>query len=152
MLTIRRRTEADLSTIVGWIPDAAALYLFTGPRMTWPLTTEELGTMNADENFTAWVALGEGARLVGHFDLTVVDRTARLGRVVIDPSQRGRGMGRELVGLVIETARAVGADELRLNVIANNVPAVRAYEGVGFRTLPQGDRPDIRSMALALSQ
>lgn len=150
MLSVRRRTEVDLSTVVGWIPDAGALYFFTGPRLVWPLTIEQLAAMDADESLTAWMVLDERTQPVGHFDLTVVDRIARLGRVVIDPAQRGRGLGRELVGLTVQTARALGADELRLNVITDNHPAVRIYEGAGFRSLPQSARPDVRSMTLAL--
>jgi ribosomal protein S18 acetylase RimI-like enzyme len=73
-----------------------------------------------------------------------------LGRLVVDPLQRRRGLGRELVHLSIETARALGADELRLNVISDNASAVRTYECAGFWALPQSDRPDVRSMTLPL--
>jgi len=77
VLSVRRRTEVDLSTVVGWIPDAGALYFFTGPRLVWPLTIEQLAAMDADESLTAWMVLDERAQPVGHFDLTVVDRIAR---------------------------------------------------------------------------
>jgi hypothetical protein len=70
VLSVRRRTEVDLSTVVGWIPDAGALYFFTGPRLVWPLTIEQLAAMDADESLTAWMVLDERAQPVGHFDLT----------------------------------------------------------------------------------
>lgn len=136
--------------MVGWIPDSSALYLFSGPRLTWPLTVQQLGAMDAGEGFTAWMMVDEDASEVGHFDLTVSQRVARLGRVLVAPERRGQGAGRELVTLAIETARMLGADELRLNVIADNAPAVRTYEAAGFRALPPGDRPDVRPMSLPL--
>lgn len=50
----------------------------------------------------------------------------------IDPEYRGRGVGRQLVEVVIAWARDTGADSLSLWVTRGNEPAHRLYSGMGF--------------------
>lgn len=44
-----------------------------------------------------------------------------------------KGTGRALLAAVLEHARAAGARGLRLEVRADNTPAIRLYEALGFR-------------------
>ncbi|MFJ6785727.1 GNAT family N-acetyltransferase [Streptomyces yangpuensis] len=75
-----------------------------------------------------------GARLgtpLGHVSLA----DGRLGRVLIAPGARGRGLGERLVSLAV----SVGFDELalpeiHLGVWTHNTAALRVYEKLGFRT------------------
>lgn len=150
MLSLRQRVDADISTVIRWVPDARALYLFTGPRLVWPLTVDQLAAMTVAGDVRAWVMVDDESHLIGHFDLSLVDNTARIGRVIIDPAERGRGYGAALVGLAIESARSLGATRVALNVIADNAPAIATYERAGFQQLPAGDGPDVRSMVLTL--
>lgn len=96
-LSIRVRAERDVDEIVGWVPDAAALYLFAGPRLTWPLTASQLQGMVAIEGLTPSVVVASSGELVGHFDLTVDGQVARLGRVIVNPALRGRGLAGVIV-------------------------------------------------------
>lgn len=151
MISIRQRKNADLDTIVGWVPDAAALYLFTGPRLTWPLSTEQLSEMETEQNLSAWVgASSRNGRLVGHFDLTQHGETFRIGRVIIDPAQRGQGLAATLVALAVAKGQALGASRITLNVIAGNLPAIRTYERIGFRTSPTSTEPGVLAMEFLL--
>ena len=150
MLRARERNREDLSTVTGWIPDADTLNLFTGPRLQWPLTAEQLIDMELLDGFSAWIAVDEELTAVGHFDLTLDHRTARLGRVIIDPEKRGRGLAHALIHLAIARARELDADEIQLNVIAGNGPASRTYERAGFTRHPTPLRPGVERMFLAL--
>lgn len=151
MISIRQRKNADLDTIVGWVPDAAALYLFTGPRLTWPLSTEKLSEMESEQNLSAWIgASSSNGRPVGHFDLTQHGETFRIGRVIIDPAQRGQGLAANLVALAVAKSQALGASRITLNVIAGNSPAIRTYERIGFRTSPTSTEPGVLAMELLL--
>jgi len=151
MLSIRQRISADLDTIVGWVPDAAALYLFTGPRLTWPLSTLQLSEMESDQNLSAWI--GESSRdggTVGHFDLTQHVETFRIGRVIIDPAQRGQGLAATLVALAVAKCQELGASRIALNVIAGNSPAIRTYERIGFRAFQTASEPGVLAMELLI--
>jgi N-acetylglutamate synthase len=70
------------------------------------------------------VAMGLGVRegsYVGLFD--IVTRT----------DQRGKGYGKALVQALLDRAREAGASIGYLQVAANNAPAIKLYEGIGFQ-------------------
>ena len=48
------------------------------------------------------------------------------------PTHRRRGVGRLLVGAVLEWAKRQKVETLRLAVTSNNFAAIRFYEGLGF--------------------
>ncbi|MET4001780.1 MULTISPECIES: GNAT family N-acetyltransferase [Arthrobacter] len=151
MISIRQRKEADLDTIVGWVPDAAALYLFTGSRLTWPLSTKKLSEMESNPNLSAWIGSSDSnGKRVGHFDLTQHGVSFRIGRVIIDPAQRGQGLAGLLVAQAVAKGQALGASRITLNVIAGNSPAIRTYERIGFRTTPTSVEPSVLAMELLL--
>lgn len=136
--------------MVGWVPDAQALHQFTGPRMTWPLTSVQLSTMECSD-FSAWLLVEDDTEAVlGHFDLTLECEVARIGRVIIDPARRGRGLAHVLIGLAVEQARSLGATELRLNVMVGNEPAIRTYARAGFTEMSHSDRPEVQIMTRSL--
>ena len=150
-LSIRVRNERDVDEIVGWVPDAAALYLFSGLRLTWPLTASQLQGMVAIEGLAPSVVVTSSGELVGHFDLTVDGQVARLGRVIVKPALRGRGLAGVIVDLAVAEAQRFGADIVRLTVISTNEPAVRAYRRAGFAPVA-GDpgRGDVTAMERAV--
>lgn len=149
--TLRRRTPADAARVVGWIPDADALHLFTGPQVAWPLRTRDLVGMESQPGFSAWVLVeGTFGAPIGHFDLTVVGPTARLGRVVIAPRRRGEGLAHVLVEHAVSQARALGATRMRLNVIVGNEPALHTYLCAGFRECARHPRPEVTAMERSL--
>ncbi|QWZ09059.1 GNAT family N-acetyltransferase [Nocardioides panacis] len=49
------------------------------------------------------------------------------------PPARGRGLGRATLLAVHETARALGATVMRLNVFGHNGPAIALYESLGYQ-------------------
>lgn len=153
MWETRARTDADCKIVTSWIMDAADLYLFTGPRLTWPIQPSNLQDMARTPGLTAWVVFDNSdstdSAIAGHFDLTLEDGSARLARVIIDPAMRGRGLSHTLVDLAEEKARELGATQLSLNVIDGNLPAVTAYERASFRRMAS-ERPGVSSMTLVL--
>jgi ribosomal protein S18 acetylase RimI-like enzyme len=52
--------------------------------------------------------------------------------IVTHERLRGRGCGRALVGGLMRTASAAGIRRAYLQVAADNAPAIRLYEGLGF--------------------
>ena len=146
-LDVRARSEPDAYEVVGWVEDAQALYLFSGPRLTWPLTAEQLQDMLATEGLTAWVVVSRTGELVAHFDLTIDVTLARLGRVIVNPELRGRGLASRVVDLAVTQAQRLGAEVVRLNVITTNESAIRAYRRASFDVLPGASiRADVTVM------
>lgn len=100
---------------------------------------------------------GRVVGMVGAYTPDEASRTRHLVSTWVVPEARGRGLGSELVGAVVEWARAAGASEVTLWVVDENRPAMALYEGVGF--VPTGDKQRLPSnpslveslMALSLS-
>lgn len=72
---LRSRTRADLASIVGWVPDRDVLYLFTGPRLRWPLTEQQLALLDRVDGMSAWVLVDESNldAPLGHVDLDTIE-------------------------------------------------------------------------------
>jgi ribosomal protein S18 acetylase RimI-like enzyme len=60
--------------------------------------------------------------------------SAWLHDVYVDPSCRGRGIGRQLVCAAIESARRLGSSSLMLGVFPTNDNAKHLYDRLGMRT------------------
>ncbi|MEU5113931.1 GNAT family N-acetyltransferase [Streptomyces longwoodensis] len=85
----------------------------------------------ATENTLISVLEHEGTR-VGTLWLHVEGDRAFVYDVEADPAFRGRGHGRSLMLLAEAQAIAAGARVIGLNVFADNTPAERLYESLGY--------------------
>ena len=56
------------------------------------------------------------------------------------PDQRGRGLGKRLLAIALDWARANGTKVVRLDTSERMAAARRLYEAYGFRRVP-GDAP-----------
>jgi ribosomal protein S18 acetylase RimI-like enzyme len=80
-----------------------------------------------------WLADGDTA-LLGALGLT--EEGGGLGKVrwfVLDPSLRGRGLGRELIVELLHEARAAGLQTLVLETFSDLTAAAHIYRAAGFR-------------------
>ncbi len=60
------------------------------------------------------------------------ERYALLGFMYVVPSYRGRGLNKKIIDYLIGWARKQEITELRLEVYAENISAIKAYEKIGF--------------------
>lgn len=151
MFSLRRRTKSDAEKIVTWIPDARALYNFAGPRMKWPVDARQIAASDRTDGILAWV-LVENDEPVGHFHIVLpqagVD-TPRLGRVILKPDYRGKGLSSELLTRALEQASRLQCTELELLVEHDNLPAIAAYEAAGFTRVPT-EQAEVITMHISL--
>jgi mycothiol synthase len=118
-----------------WIALTEEGYLGT-PGYT-PLTPADLARFRADESSHLWMA-EEGGRVVGlcHTFLWNGERPF-VNSVVVASDVRGRGLGRALTIAGLRTLADAGHTRVELNVRADNAPAVRIYERLGFTTVEE---------------
>ncbi len=76
-------------------------------------------------------------RLVGYLVLSRYDTVWHLMNMAVDPVRQHQGIGRALLGAMIE--RAGAEEQYTLEVRTSNAPAIRLYESFGFRSA--GKRP-----------
>jgi RimJ/RimL family protein N-acetyltransferase len=148
-VALRPFEENDFPFILQSIASADELLQWAGPGFSWPLDEAQLHdyrdkAVRDPEKFRPLSAV-EGDTVVGHVEL-VLDRKHNLGyigRVLVAPAGRRRGLGTALMQEVVRLA----FDDLRLHRISLNVfdfnnPAIRCYERVGF--IKEGHLRDTR--------
>jgi GNAT superfamily N-acetyltransferase len=80
------------------------------------------------------VVIHSGGQLVGVSFLGLRNTHAWVSAFGIVPAFRGRGLAKRLMDHIFDQARAVGAQDVRLEVLVGNVAARRVYGQSGFRT------------------
>jgi GNAT superfamily N-acetyltransferase len=69
-------------------------------------------------------------------------RVAEIKRLFVREQMRGIGVGKALVGAVIDTARALGYDEIKLDTLPQMQGAIALYKACGFAPIaPYGSHP-----------
>jgi GNAT superfamily N-acetyltransferase len=87
-----------------------------------------------------WVAL-DGDDVIGSVALREEgDNTLVLKRMYLRPDQRGQGLGKRLLAVALDWARAHDIQIVRLDTSERMVAARRLYEAHGFERVP-GDAP-----------
>jgi len=61
------------------------------------------------------------------------DQYAYLGFMYTQPEFRGRGINQKIVEVLMDWAKKNNLKEVRLTVYDENLPAIKAYEKVGFK-------------------
>jgi GNAT superfamily N-acetyltransferase len=93
----------------------------------------------------AQVSPGYGAFLLAYLDDRAVgcgavrrldDATAELKRMYVDPTARGRGIGRSLATALEHEARLFGVVRVVLETGTRLSAAIRMYEGMGYARIP----------------
>lgn len=122
--------------IAGWVSDETELFQLA-PRTPPPLTAMKVLGWKRPGRRAYVVTASEEAAPVGYGEVNLLDQRRRefwLGHLVVDPGQRGRGIGTAMVRLLIEEAiRTMGARRVSLVVFPANASAIRCYRAAGMR-------------------
>jgi diamine N-acetyltransferase len=98
----------------------------------------------ADERYRIWIALAQpglapvGYAVLASSDLPVPDPRPdelEVKRIYLLNRFQGSGLGRRLMALAIEQARARGVPRLLLGVYSENADAIAFYRRLGFETI-----------------
>jgi GNAT superfamily N-acetyltransferase len=123
-------------------PDAARLIAALNAELT--ATFPEPGATHFSLS-DAQVERGDGAFVLAWLDGVAVgcgavrrrdESTAELKRMYVEPSHRGRGIGRALVEALEGEARLLGIRKIVLETGTRLAPALRLYEGMGYERIP----------------
>jgi RimJ/RimL family protein N-acetyltransferase len=135
-------TEADIDPLLGWIRSPEELLLWTASSFGYPLTREHirqhLQDCAARGDRLAFKAVGsESGEAIGYVELGALDarnRSARIGRVLLNPDARGHGLGAAMMRAALAYAFDVlQVHRAELGVFDVNPRAIALYERVGFR-------------------
>ena len=104
----------------------------------------------ADPDSATWIA-EEQDQMVGfaivYWSHTPGQPLAYIQTLEVAPTQRNRGVARELLRRVEESAKSAGAHIIWLHVAESNAPAIRLYERHGY--IQQGREPDFYAKGIS---
>ncbi|REE96387.1 GNAT family N-acetyltransferase [Thermomonospora umbrina] len=140
MIELRDFLPSDVPDLVSWIDGPGSLILWSGPSaFRWPLDDAQLlSSLDTERRRRrSWTAVETNApdTPLGHISLAREPHasTGRLGRVLVSPQARGRGLGELLVTSVQQLAfNELHLHRLSLGVFAHNERALHLYERLGF--------------------
>jgi ribosomal protein S18 acetylase RimI-like enzyme len=126
LLTLRQASGNDRRVLVDLLSGG-----FEGFDRTLLEEMIRRGEDAGDESLIAW----EGDQPVGTLRLVDIPRRAMVYGLVIRTALRGRGYGTATMRSALAILRGRGAPQVSLEVEPDNSPAVRLYQGFGFRTV-----------------
>lgn len=140
MLRLRPFKPQDGEYLIKWFDDEKAFVKWSAGQFSYPLTRQQIDDYckkwEQDSNGWPMAALDENGQVVGHLLMRTMDYQNNelfFGFIVVDPTIRGKGYGKEMLSLALEYAfHILKADTVRLRVFANNPGAKACYEAVGF--------------------
>lgn len=136
-ITIESPLQDDVRMLVAELNDY--LLKLTPPEFVFHLTVEQM----AEPGVTVWVARDSG-EAIGCGALKRHDtRIAEVKRMFTRESHRGQGIGRRVLGEILNAALSEGVEELVLETGDQHPAAWAIYEKAGFmRCGPVLDYPD----------
>lgn len=129
---------ADASIVSSWAPSIGEVRLWCS-RGEAPVPAAVVGGWGRQDGVLPFVLLEAGRPVAyGELWIDLGEEEVELARLIVDPSQRGRGIGRRLA-----SSLAVRASQIYPRVFARvypeNVAAQRCYLGAGFIRVSAAD-------------
>jgi phosphinothricin acetyltransferase len=135
---VRDAVPADLAVVAPWVGSRRECELWAGPRVPFPLKVSALAAqIEMAEAINVAIEDKQGIAAFGQA-LARGPGRAHLGRIIVRPDARRRGLGRILIKALLARAEAAGRPLATLYVYSDNAAAIRLYASLGFR---RSERP-----------
>jgi len=131
-------TDEYGALVAGWAGDAREVALLSGCE-EYPFPAELIGNWRkVDPDIQSYLFF-DGDQPVGYGEVWLDDEEdeVELARLIVDPSERGKGIGAELVRALLKPAIAAGHPDVFLRVRPDNAVAIKTYLNVGFVDVSQ---------------
>jgi ribosomal protein S18 acetylase RimI-like enzyme len=140
-----RATDNHVLAIMEWFPDRLSCQLWGGPEFRFPFTEATFLEDTRSRELPSYVLVDVDERLLGFGQYYLRVGRCHLARLVISPEHRGEGLGRWLIGGLVELgAQHLGVGECSLFVAEDNPSAIQLYRKLGFvRTQYPEDDPRV---------
>lgn len=150
--SLRTPETSDYVAIASWIPNADAGLRWAGPRLPFPFSASDLPALLAvpgggESSYSlvdeSGIPFGFGQHWVLH------PGNVHLGRIIVSPVYRGRGLGRALCQELISAGlRSTAATAVTLRAYRDNLVAVGLYASLGFVEVTEESTDDVLFMKM----
>lgn len=133
-MTLIPPNQLHLLTIMGWFPDQEAITSWAGPNFRYPCTVQSFRQDLRLAELQSFVLVNAGNQLLAFGQYYKRMEKCHLGRLVINPLHRGKGLIGQLMQQLIDKGQAkLNLTSASLFVFKNNIPAISAYKKFGFK-------------------
>ena len=141
--SLREFQASDAREVARWPASIEEVRLWAGSAGGWPVEVSVFRRWHADPDVKPYV-LSDEERLTGYGELWTdeAEQEVELARIIVSPANRGRGLGKRLVLLLLEQASLSGLPDAFVRVVPENDPALACYRGAGFSTVPESEREE----------
>lgn len=101
-------------------------------RACFPEPWSEKSFVDEMENDNTAYFVAKEDRVLGYAGIWCVFENADITNIAVSPDFRRQGVGEKLLLALVTEAKLRGADNIRLEVRANNTAAIMLYEKCGF--------------------
>ncbi|MDU0353598.1 GNAT family N-acetyltransferase [Paraglaciecola aquimarina] len=130
----------QLVVVKGWFNSYAEIHTWGGPELTYPITDQDFVTLLQATHLHSYVLLDENATLLAFGQHYLRIGRHHLGRLVVNPAYRGKGLGKMLVRQLLDKAYTQQvAEHGSLFVFTSNKAAYDCYQKLGFVEYPYPD-------------
>ncbi|MEP6872330.1 MAG: N-acetyltransferase family protein [Anaerolineaceae bacterium] len=138
-LAIRRCRVEDLPAILRIYNDEIETGVSTWDEAPWTPEQREAWFAGHDDSTPVLVA-ESGGEVVGFAYLTFMSaksgwRFTREDTIYIDPGARGQGVGDQLLGALLEAARAIGVHLVVASITSSNTASLELHRKHGFEEI-----------------
>ena len=132
-MTLLPYTNDCAVKIAGWPSTAEETRAWAGAGAHIPLGPVDIGLWHADPDVHPFVAR-RGGYLIAYGELWIdySEQEVELGRIIVNPSCRGEGVGRAFVSALLERAFTFEFSIVFVRVVPGNTIALRCYRAAGF--------------------
>jgi ribosomal protein S18 acetylase RimI-like enzyme len=139
--TLEPFRTAHARELAGWAATAAEARRWGGQDVVWPVAASVFSAWHADLDVRPFVLSRSGVLLgYGEVWIDAEEHEVELARIIVRPGQRGRGIGRLLVTLLLEQAAETGYRAAFVRVAPDNAAALACYRHAGFAPVGEEER------------
>ena len=147
-MTLRRARDIDFEQISGWIKDQQACTGWSGLKDCFPFVNKNLSGLLHKPGAVSLVLCNEQDEPLGFAQYWPRDeQRTHLGRIIVNPDQRGQGIGKILCEQLIAAANeATKKPIVSLRVYRDNHIAHQLYQRLGFEAYEPDSSPEVLAM------
>lgn len=138
---LKESTAADIVELMSWFPVSEDIIIWGGPSFRFPFTRETFFEDIYWGRMASFSLQNPGGDFAAFGQAYERDGRINLARLVVNPTMRGRGVGKRLVDMLMIVSRSLfSCDEYSLFVFRENIPAYECYKSMGFtvKDYPEG--------------
>lgn len=145
--------EGDVDALMRWFPDERSTREWGGPFVRYPFDAASFREDLRWASVASMVQRDETDDLLAFGQYYARYDRMHLARLAVNPTLRGRGLGRDFISRLMQVAQAdMALAEFSLFVYRDNERACRCYASLGFCPAPYPDGAPLGGEAIYMTR